>query len=377
MDAPGADRKEAPIDLEVGLGWALLTRGRRARALRRLLSEKGGVDAVLALSVADAAAIAGEDESVVAPLLSPTEAPGVAAQSRLLAGSGARLVGLTDPEYPELLRELPDPPVVLFVRGAPLPGPRAIAVVGSRRATRNGLEAARQLAAGLASAGVEVVSGFARGIDAAAHRAVLDAGGITHAVLGCGVDVLYPPEQKGLLAELLSHGTALSELPMGTTPQPFHFPVRNRLIAGLSRIVLVVEAAEKSGSLITARYAVDYGRDVAAVPGSILSPLAAGSNALLKDGAILVRTVADLLSELPGGPGTSRPDGDALPDLDPDARAVWEALDGAEGRDGDELELATSLGASRLAAALLRLELEGLVEALPGAVFVRSARRGS
>jgi DNA processing protein len=224
---------------------------------------------------------------------------------------------------------------------------------------------------------VEVISGFARGIDAAAHRAVLDAGGITHAVLGCGVDVLYPPEQKGLLAGLLARGTVLSELPMGTTPQPFHFPIRNRLIAGLSRITLVVEAAEKSGSLITARYAVEYGRDVAAVPGSILSPLAAGSNALLKDGAILVRSVDDLLAELPGGLVPHRAAPASPPDLDPDARAVWEALDEAEGRDGDELELATGLGASRLAAALLRLELEGLAEALPGAVFVRSGRRGS
>lgn len=335
------------------------------------------MEGVLSLTIAEASAIAGEDESVVAPLLSPDAAPGIEVQKRLLAGSGARLVGLNDAEYPALLRELPDPPVVLFARGAPLPGPRAIAVVGSRRATRNGLEAARQLAAGLGAAGVEVISGFARGIDAAAHRAVLDAGGITHAVLGCGVDVPYPPEQKGLLVELLAHGTALSELPMGTTPQPFHFPIRNRLIAGLSRITLVVEAAEKSGSLITARYAVEYGRDVAAVPGSILSPLAAGSNALLKDGAILVRSVDDLLAELPGGLVPPRAAPASPPDLDPDARAVWEALDEAEGRDGDELELATGLGASRLAAALLRLELEGLAEALPGAVFVRSRRRGS
>lgn len=370
-------RKEAPIDLEVGLGWALLARGTRARALRRLLSEKGSAEAVLSLTSADAAAIAVEDEAVVAPLLSPAAAPGLAVQKELLGASGARLVGLTDPEYPSLLKELPDPPIVLFARGAPLPGPRAIAVVGSRRATRNGLEAARQLAAGLAAAGVEVVSGFARGIDAAAHRAVLDAGGVTHAVLGCGVDVLYPPEQKGLLAELLSHGSALSELPMGTMPQPFQFPIRNRLIAGLSRIVLVVEAAVKSGSLITARYAVDYGRDVAAVPGSILSPLAAGSNSLLKDGAIFVRGIDDLLAELPGAPVAARLPAGAAPDLDPDARAVWEALDEAEGRDGDELELATGLGASRLAAALLLLELEGLAEALPGAVFVRSNRRGS
>jgi DNA processing protein len=261
--------------------------------------------------------------------------------------------------------------------------------VGARRASRAGLEAARLVSAQLAAAGVVVVSGFARGVDAAAHRAALEAGGHTIAVFGCGADVCYPAEQSKLLEELLLSGTLFSEFPLGTEPAPFQFPIRNRVIAGLARITLVVEAAEKSGSLITARCATDYGRDVAAVPGSILSPLCAGSNALLKDGAILVRSAEDLLSELPdedralllgqdpGGAekrGSARGSGnsDAASRLGADAAALFATLDEEEPRDSDALAATTRLTASRLSSALLELELEGLVSALPGALFVRN-----
>ena len=230
-------------------------------------------------------------------------------------------------------RTITDPPPLLFARGAPLPAAPAIALVGARRASRVGLEVSAVLARGLATAGVAVVSGFARGVDAAAHRAALEAGGPTIAVFGCGVDVCYPPEQRGLLETLLGGGTALSEFPMGDEPEPWHFPVRNRLIAGLARIVCVVEAAEKSGSLITARCAAGYGRDVAAVPGSVLAPLAGGSNALLKDGAILVRTADDLLAELPEedrrrlNVAVAARTAAARPDLPPDAAALLAVLD--------------------------------------------------
>jgi DNA processing protein len=279
---------------------------------------------------------------------------------------------------------MPRPPEVLFARGRPLSGRPAVAVVGARRASRSGLEAAGLIARDLARAGVVVVSGFARGIDAAAHRAALQAGGETVAVFGCGLDVCYPPEHEALLADLLSNGTALSEFPMGTKPLPYYFPVRNRIIAGLVRIVCVVEAAERSGSLITARYAAEFGRDVAAVPGSVLAPGAAGSNALLKDGAILVRGAADLLTELPAadrarlkvpaavGEGGAR---DPTAGLDGDSAAVFAALHPDDPRDPDALLQATGLTAARLSAALVRLELEGLATALPGAVFVRRRDR--
>jgi DNA processing protein len=306
---------------------------------------------------------------------------GGAERGDALRARGARVVTAADAEYPALLREIPRPPARLWVRGLPLTSSPAVAVVGARRASRAGLAAAAHLAAGLAGAGVTVVSGFARGIDASAHRGALEAGGTTVAVFGCGLDVCYPPEHAGLLEELVRGGTAISEFDPGERPLPYYFPVRNRIIAGLSRLVLVVEAAEKSGSLITARYAADFGRDVAAVPGPILNEGCAGTNALLKDGAVLVRHVDDVLQELEeptlvrpatrtGLKGTLPP-----PELDADAAAVLAALDASEARDTDTLIAATGLTAARLSSALVRLELEGLATALPGALFVRLADR--
>ena len=369
-----------PDDLRTGLAWSRLARGRRARALRTLLEAAASPAAVRALSPMEAIRISGEAEDVVAPLLAP-DLSGTDGDLRRLEAAGARLLFFGDSEYPELVREITDPPPLLFARGAALSGAPAIALVGARRASRAGLEVAALLARGLAGAGVAVVSGFARGVDAAAHRAALEAGGPTVAVFGCGVDVCYPPEQRGLLESLLAAGTALSEFPMGDEPEPWHFPVRNRLIAGLARIVCVVEAAEKSGSLITARCATGYGRDVAAVPGPVLAPLSGGSNALLKDGAILVRTADDLLAELPEedrrrlNVAVAVRTAAARPDLPPDAAALLAALDPDEPRDADSLIGAAGLDAARFSAALLHLEIEGLAAALPGAPFLRSRPR--
>lgn len=369
-------------DARTGLIWARKGRGRAARALRTLLLSAGSPAAVRALSPEVAARIAGEEVATIAPLLAAVDGKEIQEDVRRLEESGARVLFLTDPGYPALLREIHDPPAVLFTRGAPYPDAPAIAVIGARRASRAGLDAARTLGAQLAEAGVTVVSGFARGVDAAAHRAALGAGGKTVAVFGCGVDVCYPPEQKDLLEALLSSGAALSEFPMGTDPEPWNFPVRNRILAGLARIVCVVEAAEKSGSLITARCATGYGRDVAAVPGSILTPGAAGSNALLKDGAILVRNADDLLAELPEEERrllrrhvASRADTPAPAHLSPDAAALHAALDADEPKDADTLLSATGLSAARFSAALVHLELEGLVTVLPGALFVRPRAR--
>jgi DNA processing protein len=369
-------------DARTGLIWARRGRGKAARALRALLLKAGSPAAVRALSPEEAARIAVEDVSVVMPLLAADEGAlteEIREDARRLGESGARVLFLTDPGYPALLREIQDPPPVLFARGTAYPDAPAIAVVGARRASRAGLDAARSLATSLAEAGVTVISGFARGVDAAAHRGALEANGKTAAVFGCGVDVCYPAEQKALLLELLSSGTALSEFPLGTLPEPWNFPVRNRILAGLVRIVCVVEAAEKSGSLITARYATGYGRDVAAVPGSILSPGAAGSNALLKDGAIFVRNASDLLSELPEEErrrlkrAAPARDAAAMPShLSPDAAALHAALDPDEAKDADTLLSATGLDAARFSAALVHLELEGLVTVLPGALFTRS-----
>jgi DNA processing protein len=332
------------------------------------------------MSPAEAARAAGEAEDVVAPLLAP-DLGATDGDLRRLEAVGARILFFGDPEFPELVRQITDPPPLLFARGAPLSEAPAIALVGARRASRVALEVAAVLARGLAEAGVSVVSGFARGVDAAAHRAALEAEGPTIAMFGCGIDVCYPAEQRGLLETLLASGTALSEFPMGDGPEPWHFPVRNRLIAGLSRIVCVVEAAERSGSLITARCAAGYGRDVAAVPGSVLAPGAEGSNALLKDGAIFVRSADDLLAELPEedrrklNRSVAAKTAASVPDLPPDSAALLAVLDPDEPRDADALIPAAGLDAARFSAALLHLEIEGLATALPGALFVRSRLR--
>ena len=367
---------------DIVLSWGLSVRGARARVLSRLLRAVGSVEDTLARPPAEAAALAGSEIPEVLPLFDSPVAPGLAEARRRLERAGARVVAICDAEYPALLRESPDPPPVLFVRGQPLGDAPVVALVGSRNATRTGLEAARLVAAGLARAGVVVVSGFAHGIDAAAHAAALEEGGETWGVLGCGVDVAYPAAHERLRARMLEGGAFLSELPPGTTPEPWHFPVRNRIIAGCARVVVVVEAALKSGSLITARCAAEAGRDVAAVPGPVIGEHASGSNALLKDGAILVRDAADVLRELPdedvrrlrpdGLPG---PEGSSRPPDDPDAARVLLALDAAEPRDADALAAETGLSASRLSAALVLLELEGLAEALPGALFARTRPR--
>jgi DNA processing protein len=365
---------------DIVLSWGLRVRGTRARALARLLLATGSVEKVLALAPAEAVALGGEPgcEELLAP---PGGADLVAARARLEA-LGARTIAICDVEYPALLKEIADPPPVLFVRGEPLAKAPVVGVVGSRRASRTGLETARRLSAGLARAGVVVVSGFAHGIDAAAHAAALDEMGETWGVLGCGLDVPYPAAHGRLRERIVAGGAFLTELPPGTPPEPWHFPARNRIIAGCARLVVVVEAAPRSGSLITARCATEAGRDVGAVPGPVLGELSAGTNALLKDGAILVRDAADVLRELPDEDlvrlrPAARPSGGDAPatPADPDAARVLLALDPVEPRAADELAAATGLSAARLSAALVLLELEGLAEALPGALFARKAPR--
>ena len=217
-----------------------------------------------------------------------------------LAALGAKVIGAADPEMPPPLRAIPDPPAVLFVRGelAALSAFQ-IAIVGSRRATRAGGRIAHRLAGELAGRGLVVTSGLAQGIDAEAHRGALEAGGRTVAVLGSSLDRIYPASHRRLAERIADQGALVSEFPFGTSPVPWNFPWRNRIISGLSLGVLVVEAAERSGSLITARLGAEQGREVFAVPGSILNPLAAGCHRLLRDGAKLVERAEDVVEELP------------------------------------------------------------------------------
>jgi len=212
--------------------------------------------------------------------------------------SGAGVITFCDPDYPQALKYTADPPVVLYCRGRLMPDELCVAVVGSRKATWYGLDMSKKLSSELARHGVTVVSGMARGVDSKAHYGALEAGGRTIAVLGCGVDIVYPKENRNLMNEICSKGAVISEFLPGTEPIPFNFPARNRIISGLSQGVVIVEASEKSGSLITADYALEQGRDVFAVPGNINSMNSSGTNRLIREGARIITCAGDILDEI-------------------------------------------------------------------------------
>lgn len=287
---------------------------------------------------------------------------------------GVALTHLGAPDYPPGIAALPDAPIVLWRKGEPCPEPR-VAIVGSRAASAYGLRTAERLAGGLAERGVTVVSGGARGIDAAAHRGALAASGPTVAVIGSGLARPYPRDH----AELFSRMTLISELPLDFPVLPENFPRRNRLIVALADGVLIVEAEPRSGSSLTADHALTQGRDVMAVPGPIGSPTSLGCHRLIQQGARLICGVDDVLAELPGTP-TLRPGSDDLgrrePAVDlaalpPDDRAIWQLLDCAEPVHGEQIAEKSGLSSARLHGALLRLQLRGAIDALPGGCYIR------
>jgi DNA processing protein len=287
---------------------------------------------------------------------------------------------LADPDYPVLLLQLSDPPPLLYLQGRRelLRGP-ALAIVGSRSATRQGEANAEAFAAHLAACGLTIVSGFARGIDAAAHRGALDGGAeaATIAMLGTGADIVYPESNRSLALRIAQHGLLLSEYPLGTPAVPHNFPRRNRLIAALSRGVLVVEAALHSGSLITARLAAELGRDVMAIPGSIHSPVARGCHRLIREGARLVESARDVLEELRFEAPQLRPSsasvpGDPAPD-DPAPQSLLQAI-GHDPVDLDTLARRTGLAPGPLSARLLELEMTQDIERLAGNCYQRLRR---
>lgn len=282
---------------------------------------------------------------------------------------GARLILVTDDTYPAALRDLRDPPPVLFALGADetLAAP-VVAIVGTRLATSYGERVTRELAGALARAGACVVSGMARGIDATAHRAALDAGGRTAAVLGTGVDVAYPAAHRPLHRDIASHGLLLSEWVPGARANAGSFPRRNRVIAALASVTIVVEAGTRSGALITAEHALELGRTVAAVPGAIDALTSAGTNALLRDGAQLIASAADALALAGLTAPLVRP---VAGTLSGDECVVWEALAGGA-PDIDTLASRTRLPAARCLAAVTTLELAGTIEcALTGEILRR------
>jgi DNA processing protein len=335
---------------------------------RRLLEHFLTPERVLRASATELAAVRGINAAVVTALTSHDYRGAAERECREVARHGVRVVDFLSAEYPKALLEIPDPPPFLYVKGGLCDLEPAVAIVGARRATPYALLSTDRLARDLASHGVCVISGMARGVDTAAHRGALAAGGRTVGVLGCGIDVVYPAENRRLFEEMAEKGALVSEFPMGTTPLAENFPRRNRIISGISRGVLVVEAAENSGSLITARYALDQGRDVFAVPGNIHFKSSRGSNRLIKEGAKLVEGVADIMEELPRRTGTGEPPQAPAFSLTPREAAVYTLL--AESPlHIDDIVTRSALAVGEVAAILLHLELKGAVLQLPGKNF--------
>jgi DNA processing protein len=317
--------------------------------------------------------------ATVAALKNP-DARGLAADERWLGGEDRHLVTWGSRTYPPLLASIPDAPLALFVEGNPaaLSLPQ-LAIVGSRNPTSLGRDTAEQFARHLAVAGLAITSGLALGIDAAGHRGALQAGGPTIAVLGCGLDAIYPREHTGLAREVALSGALVSDLPTGTPPLRHHFPRRNRIISGLSVGTLVVEAALQSGSLITARLAGEQGREVFAIPGSIHNALARGCHRLIRQGAKLVETADDIFAELGAlcaglraGAGAEAPDSQEVsgPALDKDYEILLDAL-GFAPAGIDTLVARTGFAADAVASMLLILELDGRVAQQHGGLYCR------
>ena len=304
---------------------------------------------------------------------------------RWLERPGRRLITRESSDYPSMLKELPDPPLALWAEGArsDLLNSPQLAMVGSRKPTANGRETALRFSRYLSERGLTIVSGLATGIDGASHRGGLQGCGSTVAVLGSGPDVLFPRSHERLSAEIIARGLIVSEYPPGTPPLAAHFPQRNRIIAGMSVGTLVVEAARRSGSLITARLAGNYGREVFAIPGSIHNPMARGCHRLIRDGAKLVEDAADVLVELPpllqltvetADPASETPADEAPLASQPGYAELLAALGFDPGGISD-LARRTGLTTAELSSMLLLLEMEGLVEALPGGRYSRLSKR--
>lgn len=375
-------------DLERYTYWlaVLLTPGVGARLAAELLKRFGEPEKIFSASLTELAAC-GLPPPVAQTIVS--RAPLKAAEQELekIRQLGCRLLAWDEPDYPSLLKEIYDPPVLLYLRGdATVLSSHCLAMVGSRQPTPYGQQVTERLAEELAGRGLTIVSGLARGIDSAAHRGALNTpGGKTVAVLGCGIETDYPKENKKLRAQIEANGCVLTEFPIGTFPAPQNFPIRNRIIAGLCWGVVVVEGGRYSGSLITGRLAMEYNRQVYGVPGNITSAKSHAPNALIKQGAKLVETWEDVIEELPtpvrseilerlAAAAAPSPEQKALPlaeNLSATERTVFGILKVDEALHVDQVVEGTELSSSDVLAALFELEMKGLIRQLRGKFFLR------
>jgi DNA processing protein len=372
------------MDSSQYLGWLALalTPGLGARTAGKLLREFGSPTAIFNASLT--ALEAQRLPAAVAQSLHAKQSLSLAAKELAQAQAlGCHLLTWDEPQYPARLREIYDPPPLLYVRGKiELLNRHLISVVGARRPTPYGNQMAERLAKDLAERGLVVTSGLARGVDASAHRGALSSPtGATIGVLGCGIDVVYPKENKKIFAEMEQRGAIISEFPMGTFPAPQNFPIRNRIIAGMGLGVVVVEGAQYSGSLITARLAMEFGREVFGVPGNATQPSSFGPNQLIKQGAKLVTSWEDVVEELPTPvraelvpvEAASAEERAALVEqgLAPNERPLYELMSADEARHVDDLVESSGLSSSEVLAALFDLELKGVVRQLPGKQFLK------
>jgi DNA processing protein len=346
-------------------------RGIGPARLRALLDYFGSIEQAWR-APADALAEIGLDRRSTANLVQARGELDLVAELEKTRKAGVEVLTWEDARYPERLRMINDPPPVLYVKGELRPTDDwAVALVGTRKATSYGREAARALASDLARAGVTVVSGLAKGIDTQAHRAAIEAGGRTLAVLGSGVDIIYPYENLKLAQDVVTHGALISEYALGAPPEASNFPPRNRIISGLSRGVIVVEAGEQSGALITADFAADQGRDVFAVPGSIFQRGSLGTNRLIRDGAAPVLSANDVLEALNLTSVAQHVEAQMLLPTDATEALLFEHV-GEEATHVDEIGRVTGLPIATVSSTLAVMELKGLVRPVGGMNYVRA-----
>jgi len=363
--------------METLLPWLTLksVRGVGNLLIRRLIRHFQTPERVLNASRDELLAVDGINSRSAAALMNHQTPDWVKRELDRLDKSPVRIVTMTDPEYPPLLLEISDPPPYLYVYGSLEQSDRSVAVVGSRNATDYGISATRSLCRDLAAYKLTVVSGLARGVDTAAHKGAIEGKGRTIAVMGSGFNNIYPPENRRLAKRIAEHGAVISEFCLSAGPEAHHFPIRNRIISGISLGTLVVEATRKSGSLITARLAAEQNREVFAVPGSVHSFKSTGTHTLIKQGAKLVEHAKDVIDEF--GPfnlhvrtgGLSSENSDRrIPTLSDDEATVFKALS-VYPVHIDELARKLSIPSGMLSSALLQLELKGLVRQAPGNLF--------
>lgn len=352
--------------------WVALSRvkGLGCVGFKKLAAHFADPTAALSARPAELKNVPGLDKDAIEGLLGFSEWAEAEAEMRRAREAGVRIVPFIDPCYPARLRAIADPPPLLYIKGEiSAADEKAVAIVGSRSASDYGRKVARNICRGLASLGFTVVSGMARGIDGAAHESALDGGGRTIAVLGSGVDRIYPPEHEGLSERIARQGAVISELPLGARPVAFNFPARNRLISGLSLGVVVVEATEKSGSLITAAHALEQNREIFAVPGEVGSSRSRGAHRLIRQGAKLVENADDIIEEI--APQLARPEGASrrqrvLPkNCSDDTRKIFGLLQ-ERILQIDEVIETSGLSSAQVSQILLELELQGFLRQLPG-----------